>query len=284
MYVFFSKLDRRWIFLGTLLVMSTSILLELKFPEKPSPPVQSVYDAIDKLPEGSKVLLSFDYDPASAGELDPMAGAFTRHCALKKHKIIFMALWDGGVPLLQSKIEMLEREYPHYQYGRDYVNLGYKSGGEGVIKLVVSNLKKLYPSDSQGTSLDTLELTKNLKHVQQVDLIISVSAGSVGAKEWVQYAATPYSIKTVAGSTGVQAPGLYPYIPDQLAGLLAAIKGAAEYEQSMQEGYPELANNPNAQEGQRRMGPQLVMHLWIISLIVAGNVLYFVGRRRGAAT
>ena len=31
----------------------------------------------------------------------------------------------------------------------------------------------------------------------------------------------------VAGVTGVQAPMLYPYIPEQIPGLLGAIKGAA---------------------------------------------------------
>jgi hypothetical protein len=209
-----------------------------------------------------------------------MAASFTRHCALKKHKIIFMGLWPGGVPLIQQKIDMLEKEHPSYTYGRDFVNLGYKPGGEGVIKLVMSDLKKICSSDTRGTAIENLPLTKDIKSAQQCDLIISVSAGSVGAKEWVQLAATPFSKKMVAGSTGVQAPGLYPYIPSQLTGLLAAIKGAAEYEQTLLDQYPELAENPGAREAQRRMGPQLVMHLWIMLLIVAGNIVFFAARKR----
>jgi hypothetical protein len=35
-------------------------------------------------------------------------------------------------------------------------------------------------------------------------------------------------------------------------------------------------------EGIRRMGPQLVAHVLMILLIIAGNVIYFVGRRREA--
>ncbi len=36
-------------------------------------------------------------------------------------------------------------------------------------------------------------------------------------------------------------------------------------------------------EAQRRMGPQLVAHLLMIGLIIAGNVVFFATRRRGGA-
>ncbi len=97
----------------------------------------------------------------------------------------------------------------------------------------------------------------------------------------MQYAATPFDIKMVAGTTGVGAPALYPYIPNQLAGLLGAIKAAAEYEQTMIDEYPDLKDNKNAQEALRKMGPQLVAHMLMIALIIGGNVIFFVGKRRG---
>jgi hypothetical protein len=87
----------------------------------------------------------------------------------------------------------------------------------------------------------------------------------------------------VAGCTGVQAPLLYPYIPQQLPGLLGAIKGAAEYEKLVVERYLGDDPDPKYLEGVRRMGPQLVAHVLMILLIVAGNIIYFAGRRQGAA-
>ena len=116
-----------------------------------------------------------------------------------------------------------------------------------------------------------------------VQMIINVSAGKPGSKEWVQYAATPFDIPMISGTVGVQAPSLYPYIPEQLDGVLGAIKAAAEYEQTLIEAYPKFKDNPNAQDGVRRMGPQLVAHILMIALIVAGNIIYFVGKKRGAA-
>ena len=281
---FFRNVDRRWIFVLMLLCILIPLLFGIRFPESPSPMVLNVRSAIEELPDGSDVLMAWDFDPASRGELSPMAAAFVRHCAYKKHKLYFLTLWPTGGPLIQESIDLLNREFPDYEYGRDYVNLGFRPGNEGVIKVVVGDLKKLFANDVDGTGLDELPLTRNLKNIQQMDLIVNVSAGYPGVKEWVLYAATPYYLDIVGGTTGVSAPPLYPYIPGQLTGLLAAIKAAAEYEQAVIDLYPGLADNDTAQEGLRRMGPQLLAHMLVILLIVLGNVIYFRERRKGVAS
>ena len=125
-------------------------------------------------------------------------------------------------------------------------------------------------------------MMRGIESVQQMKLIINVSAGYAGTKEWVQYAVTPYpdKIRLVAGCTGVQAPLFYPYIPNQLAGMLGAIKGAAEYEKLVVDKYGGPNPDPKYLEALRRMGPQLVAHLLIIVLILTANVLYFADKRR----
>ena len=279
----FRNLDRRWIFLAMGLSIAIPMLMGVVFPEHPSQEVLDVFAAVEGLEDGSSVLMAYDYDPASKGELEPMAAAFVRHCAQKKHKLYFITLWPAAVPMLQKNIAILNREYPEYTYGEDYVNLGFRPGSEGVIKVVVTDLKKLYANDVDGTDLNELPLTRNLKNIQSMDLIINVSAGTPGAKEWVQYAATPFDIKMVAGVTGVGYTPLVPYVPKQLAGILGAIKAAAEYEEAVLLKYPQLRKNPATQEGLRKMGPQLVAHMLIIGLIIAGNVIYFTDRKRGVS-
>ena len=277
----FRNLDRRWIFLAMGLSIAIPMLMGVVFPEHPSQEVLDVFATVEGLEDGSSVLMAYDYDPASKGELEPMAAAFVRHCAQKKHKLYFITLWPAAVPMLQKNIAILNREYPEYTYGEDYVNLGFRPGSEGVIKVVVTDLKKLYANDVDGTDLNELPLTANLKNIQSMDLIINVSAGTPGAKEWVQYAATPFDIKMVAGVTGVGYTPLVPYVPNQLAGILGAIKAAAEYEEAVLLEYPELRENPATQEGLRKMGPQLVAHMLVIGLIIGGNVIFFTDRRRG---
>ena len=289
MYRFLSTLDRRWIFLLMGAAVTIPILLELQFPEDPSSLSHAVFNEIEQLDEGDPVLLAFDYDPASEGELGPMATAFVRHCCEKKLKIYFIALWPVGPQMIDDSInKVIKTDFPEMVYGKDYVNLGFKPGNEGVIKVIVTDLKQLYSTDDRGTNLDQIPMCRDLVNIQSMDLVAEVSAGYPGVKEWVQYAATPYpdQIRLVAGCTGVGAPLLYPYIPEQLKGLLGAIKGAAEYEKLVVDRYDRAAGrDPDLKylEGKRRMGPQLVAHILMVVLIVVGNIVFFVGRSREGA-
>jgi hypothetical protein len=274
-------LDRRWIFL----LMFWAVLLPIYYvgvtgktlPEVPGALAQATFDEIEKLQPGDPVLMAFDYDPPSAGELTPMATAFVRHAAEKHLRMYFMTLWAPGAQLIDDAIDRVIRsDFPELQYGRDYVNLGYKSGQEAVIKVVVTNLRELYTTDVRGTGLQNIPMMAGITSVQQMKLIINVASGTPGTKEWVQYYTTPYpTLRIVAGVTGVSAPLYYPYLPKQLNGLLGAIKGAAEYEQLVLNRYGGENPDPKYMEGLRRMAPQLIGHLLVIGLIVVANILYF---------
>ncbi len=288
MYEFFRDLDRRWIFLAMFLAIALPIIFQSRFPEQPTGLSQSTFEKIEQLEEGDLVLMAYDYDPASEGELGPMATSFVYHCAKKKVRMCFLTLWPAGPPMIDKVVNnVLNADFPEYAYGVDYVNLGYKAGDEGVIKVIVTDLAQMYPTDSEGTPLSDLPMLADVNDIQAFDLIVNVSAGYAGTKEWVLYAVTPYDLDIVAGCTGVQAPILYPYVPDQLPGLLGAIKGAAEYEKLVFEKYGDDVRGPDGElpdkyvEGARRMGPQLIAHLLMIALILGGNIIYFIGRRRG---
>lgn len=286
MYEFLKNLDRRWIFMLMLLAVAIPILFELTFPEKPTGLAQAVFDEIEALDPGDKVLMAWDFDPASEGELGPMATAFTYHCATKGLKLYYMSLWPVGPQMVDDNIaNVIKTDFPDLVYGVDYVNLGYKSGNEAVIKVIITDIRGLYTTDAKGTSIRDIPMMRGIENIQQMDLIINISAGYAGTTEWVLFAVTPYpDIRLVAGVTGVQAPLLYPYIPEQLPGLLGAIKGAAEYEKLVMDAYggdipPERKNK--YLKGKLRMGPQLIAHVLIIVLIIVANLVYFTGKRRG---
>lgn len=280
------RLDRRWIFLAMGLSIAIPILLGLRFPEYPGPMARATFDAVESVPEGSTVLLSFDYDPASAAELQPMASALVHHCAARKLKIVFMALWPLGKQQADKTIDaILKPFHPEYKYGTDYVQLGYQSGNEGVIKLMATNVPEQYRNDSAGTPLRDLPLVASVKDLGAFELVASISAGYPGAKEWVQYGngPMPEAFKIVGGSTGVQASQLLPYYPKQMEGMLVAVKGAAEYEMLVERSYP-VDQPDRIGQGRVRMGPQLVAHLLMIGLIVLGNLSMLAARAQAAAS
>jgi hypothetical protein len=276
-----ANIDRRWIFLAMGLAVALPVLFELNLPEYPGAQAQAVFDEIEKLKPGDRVLMAWDFDPSTEGELRPMATAFARQCCEKQAKLYFITLLPVGPQMIDDTIaEVIQADFPDMVYGEDFVNLGFKSGNEGVIKVVITDLRGLYPTDERGTNIDQIPMCREVESVQQMNLIVNVSGSYPGSKEWVQYAVTPYQskLRMVAGCTGVQAPLLYPYIPNQLQGLLGAIKGASEYEALVATAYLGETPDPKYLGARRRMGPQLVAHLLMIALIVAGNLVYFTQR------
>ena len=88
-----------------------------------------------------------------------MATSFVHQCCEKKLKIYFMALWPVAPSLIEENIrKVIQADYPEMVYGQDYVNLGYKSGYEGVIKVIITDLRGLYTTDFRGTNVDQIPM------------------------------------------------------------------------------------------------------------------------------
>jgi hypothetical protein len=255
-----------------------ALLFHIEFGEKATPIVKALYDKIENLPEGSRVMISFDFDPAMRPEVGPMADSFVRHILAKNHKLYFMSLWATGQGLMNQTLEdVLRKEFPDVVYGEDYVVLGYKAGNQGVINVIISDFRKMYPADAGGVSLDSLEIFDNVKSLKDMDLIISVGGGTPGIKEWVLFAGDPGNVPVAGGSAAVVAPLLYPYYPRQLVGLLGGTKGAAEYESELIKNYERFRHLETP--ALRMMGPQTMAHVVIMAFIVIGNIAFFRSRR-----
>ena len=264
-----ARLDRRWIFLAVGLL----VILPLAFgfhiaPVEPSPRSRGFYDAIEKLPEGSTVLLSGDYDPSTIAENYPMHLAAARHLMRRNMKIIALALYPAGPPLTDQVLHMVGEEFGKKE-GIDYVNLGYKTGNELVMSSMGSSIPRTFPVDRRGIPVSKIPVMKGIQNFEQFSLLVNVSAGFPGTKEWVQQVVSRYHLPMVAGVTAVSAPEYYPYLQTgQLKGLLGGMAGAAEYEALIQR--PALA--------MRGMDAQSLAHVFIALMILLGN-LAFLGKQ-----
>jgi len=277
------EINRRVIYVAMLLAVSLPLVWRVSFRERPSQMVRDIFTAIEALPPGSRVLVAVDFDPASEPEMKPMGDAFTRHLALRRAQLFYLTLWPLGQGEIDKVIRgVLNPEHPEYRYGVDYVNLGFMSGNEGVIAVAMTDLKKGFATDVHNASTSSgpgLPIMRGVDNLRNMDLIVSVTAGYPGLREWIQYAAVPGNIPIIGGSVAVQSPELFPYVPEQCIGLLAGLKGAAEYEQLLLERYPQF-DRADARVALERMGPQTLAHLVVMALIVMGNLAYLRQRRR----
>lgn len=272
------NLDRRVIFVAIFLSVLIPVLMKLTFPEFATKMTEEIYEEIEALPPGSKILFSMDYDPPSEPELKPMTVALLRQMMTKGHDVYFMTLWAPGQQLIAQIIdEIINKEFPEKKYGVDYVNLGYKAGGPGVIAVIVSNLEKLFPSDVSNTPLRNIPMMNGVASLRDFDAIVSVGGGWPGLPEWVQFGTDPIGKRLITGTTAVSAPLYLPYYPRQLVGMLGGIKGAAEYESLIMKNYPRFAD-PAMHMGIIRWGPQTIAHLVIVAFIIIGNIIFFASR------
>jgi len=265
------QIDRRWLFLLIFIGVALPLIFTIGLPLETSKNVQMVYDLVESMPKGSKALISFDYDPASMPELHPMAKALLKHCFDKDINLIFTAMWPMGVQMAEDIMAQLQDDYPDLIYGEDYVNLGFKAGGMITIQSMGKNLRGIFPEDMNGNNIEELPIMEGINNFNNISFVFSLSAGAPGIKEWVQIAHDAYGRPTSGGVTGVSAPAMLPYINEQqqLTGLLAGLKAAAEYET--------LLNAPGtATSG---MDAQSIAHLIIIIFIIIGNINYWRNKR-----
>lgn len=259
----FHHLDRRWIFLAVALLVVVPLMSGFHLaPVRPSARARGFYEAVERLPEGSTVLLAGDYDPGTIAENYPMHLTVARHLMSRNVKIIAVELYPGGPPLADRVLQIAGAEYKRRE-SYDYVNLGFKSGNEVVMSQMGSSIPRTFPADRRGVPVSQLPVMKGVENFQQIALLVSISAGYPGTKEWVQQVVSRYHVPMVAGVTAVSAPEYYPYLQaGQLQGLLGGMAGAAEYEVLVK--HPGLAT--------RGMDAQSLAHVFIAVLILLGNL------------
>jgi hypothetical protein len=281
-FILLGSLDRRIIFL----IVGLSVLIPLiqpewvNFPIRPTPESQIVFDEINNLNEGDKVLLSFEYGPSTKPEIHPMAIAILKHLYAKNIQVYGFALWPDGNFMSTEAFSEVSDDYDK-KYGVDYVNLGYKPGGEAVIKGIASDIRTLYPVDLQGTSINDIPMMKDVVNIEDFDFVFSLSAGFPGSKEWVQYACDPKNIPLSTGCTSIQVTDIMPYVEnDQIRGILAGMPGAAEYESLVEAELQkmEIAGKPGEASGM--MAAQSIAHVVIVLFIIFGNISYFITRKK----
>ena len=290
------KVDRKIIFA----IIGIVVLIPLLKPEWVDIPIQispdsrKVFTELSSLEPGSKVLLSFEYGPSTKPEIHPMSVALLNHLFAKQIKVYIMALWPDGVFMATDALDqVLSSKLFNVEEYTDYVNLGFKQGGEVVIRGVASDIRQLYTKDYKQVPMDDIPMMEGVNSVSDFDYVIDLSAGTPGTTEWVQYACDPKNVPFTSGCTSIQVTDVMPYVKSgQVRGILAGMPGAAEYESMVKEELQRLQKenspgiNPSVTvptgKATGRMSAQSIAHLVMVLFIILGNISYFISRRMKA--
>ncbi|MEO0115917.1 MAG: hypothetical protein ABIK97_00060 [candidate division WOR-3 bacterium] len=278
------KIDRRVIYLILSLVIIIPLLRPFKFSPRPMPPVARLFNYINNIPEDKALLISVDYTPDTEPELHPMTYALLRHAFARRIKVGVLTLGILGLGLAEDALRVVVKEFNERAksnsdsiiYGRDYVFLGWQTPPLVVLLGMGESISKVFPVDYYGNKTDTLPFLKKIKNYRDVAIVVSVS-GSAVPFWYVTYAQTSFGVRVGAGSTAVQAADFYPYLNSgQVTGLLAGMKGAAEYEELVEREF----NIKGRRKATEAMTSQTLAHIAIILFIIIGNISFFILRKK----
>ncbi len=265
-------LDKRYFYVLIALAVIVPMVRPLGLPVPTSDMVKRVYNLVDSLPNGALVLMSFDYDAGNEVDLHPQAETLLRHLASKNAKVVAMGSSHVGTGFAERKLPVLE-EFG-YQYGDDYVILGYLAGQEPSLAAFAQSPNTFFTTDYRNNPTSSMGVTKNLSSLSDFDLVISLNAGTpIGLREehWVRVASGAYNRDLVIGCIGMIEAIIMPYVDSgQCKGVLGGVNAAAQYEQL--EGTLGAATIA--------MDQQSMAHALVFGLVILGNVVE-IGVRKG---
>ncbi len=261
--------SRHWIFLGLFVLIVAAMAVNISLEIEVTPETQRFYDYIESLPEGSVLIVSFDHEASSLPEIRPLALAVLRHAFSRNIKLIGTALLAEGTGIGYRLMTKTAEEYGKH-YGDDYVYLGFKPQYIAAILSMGESIPDTYPEDYLGNVFEELPTLKGVETYDDIDGVISITDGSL-TTHWIEYGASRYGVRVSAAVAAAMATTYDPYLAsEQLYAMFGGLRGAAEYERLTYRGGA----------GKRGMLAQSLSHVYVIVLIVIGNVLYFVSRRK----
>ncbi len=263
------NLDRRIIYLLLVIVLVIPLVRPFSIPLRLSSSTQLLYDRLDALESGDVVLMSFDYSASSAAEIHAIPEALMRHLATKQGvRVIGVSFTVEGDNWAERALQILGDNGK--VYGTDYVNLGYKAGGESAIALAAENLGAAFPRDFHDQVTAELPVMKGIGSASDIAIIMQFNSG-FGVNEFIRQVGDPYKVPLAIGLSATLAPSNMPYLQSgQLMAILGGLRGAAEYEI--------LTKQPG--NGSAAMTAQFLGHLLVLAFLVIGNVCYLVTKSK----
>ncbi len=283
------SIDRRWIYLVIWLVVMLPLIFPFRIKSVATPPVKSLFTYIDTMPEDKALIISVDYTPDTQAELQPMLVALLRHAFAIRRPVGVLAMAVPGLGLGEDAIRQVTAEFNAHAgtkadsiiNGRDYVYWGWTTPPITVMLGMGQHIAKVFPIDYYGRQTESMPVMQRLKNYDDAGILVSIAASSMPLS-WINLAQTQFGLHLGCGITAVSAADYYPYVNSgQFTGMLAGMKGAAEYEGLLEQCMVKNGMDWHLRgKGTEAMSSQAAAHLAIMAFIIVGNIAYFVTRRR----
>lgn len=267
------NIDRRIIYVVLIVAVVYALVWPMGLPVTIGKTTEDAYAAIDALKPGDVLVMGMDFSAGGIPELEPAGKAIFYHCMQKDVKIVMLGMWvmagDMGARLLAEMAPL----FPDKEYGKDYINIGYKAGGAVLLQKAVDDIvEAALGVDYLGNKLPgNFSIFDNFKSLKDAAFWVCLSTGNPGVPDWIKVVGDPLGIPGTIDVVSVSIPENMPFVDSgQIQGIIQGIRGSAEYEL--------LVSRPGrAVSG---MDAQSLAHVVILVFIVLGNISYLIARKK----
>jgi hypothetical protein len=236
-------------------------------------PAAEFFDTLQKIPANSTVLLSFDYDPSLAGEMDLQATAIARDLIKRNVKILAVSTLDTGPQMARRILDPIASQASNYTYGTNYL-IVYLPGHEaGLAQLATAGLATTTDFVNQKSVAQFLT-TARIRDLSDLSMVIELAGTEEPLKTWVEQVQPRTGVRISAAVSAAVEPKARAYRNSlQLTAMMAGLLGAAQFEA--------LDNQPGL--AVISVNAQTAAQLVIVFFIVLGNIVFWISRARGTA-
>jgi hypothetical protein len=281
---------RRWflpdglIYLSVLAVLLAVLLIRPPFGDISAPTAQGTlefYSMIENVPEDRPVLVAYDWDATRSAEMSILSEAVMRHLMARRLRFVTVSTVPQGPGFAQQVTDSIIQDPDSnygYEYGSNYLVLGYLPGNEVALRALVTNFSQAMPLDyKERNTLSSYQIMQGgeIQGVSDFALIVDLASEEADLRNWIEQVAVRSGVPIIAAVPQSLDPIARPYTNLPVGGLQAVISGptgALQYNRQL-----ELQGRLTAAQGSLtaltdRLNAQSVAQLLVGIVILAALV------------
>lgn len=228
----------RWAITGIMLVILGSSVISGSqiFPLPLQVTIESnqAVKAVGEVPEGAPVLLVFDYEPATNGEMEASGASLIDHLLLLRHPQLALISTSPTGSALAERFMSTTLADRKYQRGMQYVDLGFLPGGLAGVHEFARSPAVAVPLGADSAQVWASPVLQGVRSLSDFASIIILTDSAESGRIWVEQTAGLRGGSSMILVSSAQAgPMLLPYFDaGQINGLVAGVNGAVGAEQA----------------------------------------------------
>lgn len=228
----------RWLITALLglAVAGVSFMNTQIFPLPADVPIETsnALAAVEAVPADAPVLVVFDYEPSTVGEMEASGASLMDHLLLLKHPRLTLISTSATGPALAERFMSSVVSTRGYQRGIQFINLGYLPGGLAGVYGFAQNPTMLLSPDDGSTALAQRYVMNGVTHLSDFAAIVVLTDRAEAGRVWIeQTESTRGNASLILVSSAQAGPMFLPYVDSgQVNGMVAGLYGAAGAEQA----------------------------------------------------